>query len=568
MHRRLRLPTAAVILHCLLGLVATASCLFSCAKPADEAPAAPAGQRGGVLRLPLSADALTLDPAYIIDMSGRAVARQIYSTLVRFDHNLKLTSDLAETWEVSPDGLRLVFHLKENAKFHNGREVTAEDFVYSFNRLADPKTKSERSILLRDVLGYQEFREGKTNRLSGVSAADKYTLKVELSKPYDAFLQTLATVSFAVVPAEADKAVTGGQSGGLSRNPIGSGPFKLADWQPGSYIRLEANEDFYAGAPYLETVVFKVIPDCEAQFRAYQNGELDASNIPDGKLKEIIRNEELKGQLHHNDLIAIQFYVFNTQREPWKDQLFGSKKALRQALNYAINREYIADELLDGRYKPFVGIIPPALADWYNPANSDEPRYRYDVDEARRLLEVSGHPQGLFLPQKMQLLYNEGSMQPEVAGQVKGFFGDVSVNVEPEPLGTAKFLEKVHKGDYFIAHGNCVAEYPAPDMFLWRLLSSENTGIQGNWAQWHNDEFDALVEQARAELDTGKRRLLYWQAEQIALEEAPWLFLFAETVNVLIKPYVKGIQISSLDADASFPNNDLSHVSIVKTDKD
>lgn len=547
------------------SLLSAAGSLASCTKSEPETAAITGKQAGGTLRLPLDTDALTLDPIHITDVRSKAVARQIYSTLVRFDKDLRLVPDLAESWDVSPDGLRFIFHLRKGAKFHNGREVTAEDFVNSFTRLADPAEASQRANLLRDVAGYQEFREGKADNLAGISAPERYKLQIDLLKPYSPFLSTLAMINFAVVPTEAVGAAEE-KSQDRSRHPIGSGPFRLADWQIGSSIRLEANADYYKGAPYLEAVLYKVMPDVKAQFKAYADGELDATNIPVGKLREVVNDEAYRRQFHHKDLVAIQFYVFNMDKEPWHDRLFSSKKTLRQAMNYAINREYIAEEILEGRCEPLIGIIPPALTEWYNPAINDEPRYRYNVDEARKLLEVSGHPQGMFFPQKMRLLYDDFSVHPDVTVQIEDFFRDVSVKGKPLAMDSSAFLKKMQEGDFIVARGGCAADYPDPDALLWRMLASENAGAYGNWARWRNDEFDTLVEQARAELNPGKRRLLYWQAERIALEEAPWLFLFTQTANILLKPEVRGIEISGMDIDASFPNNDLSRVYIAGTD--
>jgi len=558
---------AIVVAMCFaVSMLVAAGSFASCTKTEPETTIVPESQSGGTLRLPLDTDVLTLDPIHITDIRSSAVARQIYSTLVRFDEDLHIVPDLAERWDIAPDGLRFTFYLKQGAKFHNGREVTAEDFVYSFMRLANPDETSERANLLRDVIGYQEFREGKADSISGISATERYVFQIELAKPYSPFLSTLAMVNFAVVPSEAVEAAAEEQPQKWTRNPVGSGPFKLGDWQAGSNIRLEAYADYFAGPPYLEAVLYKIVPDVTAQFEAYADGELDATNIPVGKLREVSKDETYHGQFHHKELLAIQFYVFNMTKDPWQDRLFASKKTLRQALNYAVNREYIAAEILEGRCEPLIGIIPPTLTQWYNPSIRDEPRYRYDVNEARRLLEVSGHPQGMFFPEKTNLLHNDFSVQPDIAVQIEAFFRDVSVKGKPQAADFPTFLEKIREGDFIVSRGDCVADYPDPDALLWRLLGSENSGVYGNWARWQSDEFDTLVERARTELDPGKRRLLYWQAERIALDEAPWLFLFTKTANILLKPEVKGIAISGMDIDACFPNNDLSRVFIMRVD--
>lgn len=544
-------------------LLVAAATFFACNGKAPENVEPTTTRERVTLRLPLDSDVPTLDPIHITDVRSAAVARQIFSTLMRYDKNLKLVPDAAEKWEVSEDKQTLRFTIAKGIKFQNGRELTAEDFVYSFNRLADPDKVSERASLLRDVVGYEEFREGKSEGLAGVIAPERYKLEIRLSKPYSPFLSTLAMINFSAVPKEAAEAVPKGQPGHFSRRPVGSGPFTLEEWKTDSYMLLKAFPEYFHGKPPLEAILYKVIPDMTTQLTAYESGEIDAANIPVGSLRRLNKDPEYKTQLHRKDLIAIQFYVMNMEKDPWMERTFASKKRLRQALNYAINREYIAEEILEGRYQPFVGIIPPAMTEWYNPANKVEPRYNYDVDLSRRYLEDAGHPQGMFLPQ-MPMYYNNFSVYPHMAMQMADFFGDISVKVDPQTLEWTTFLDTMRRGDFLIGRCGWVADYPDPDTFLWQLLASENAGWQDNWARYKNPKFDALVEKARVEFDREKRKLLYWQAEQIAIEDAPWIFLFAPTVNVLIKPEVKGIELSGMDVDASFPNNDLSKVRIIE----
>lgn len=513
------------------------------------------------LRLPLDSDVPTLDPIHITDVRSAAVARQLFSTLVRYDKDLKLVPDVAERWEVSPDKLTLRFYLAKGVKFQNGRELTAEDFVYSFNRMADPKEVSERASLLRDVVGYGAFRDGKAAKLEGVVSPEPNTLEINLSKPYSPFLASLAMINFAAVPREIVEAAPKDQPGYFARHPVGSGPFMLEEWKTDSYILLKSFPGYFKGKPNLEAVLYKVIPDLTTQLNAYENGELDAANIPVGSLRRLSRDPEYKDQFHRKDLIAIQFYVINMEKDPWMDRTFANKKMLRQALNYAINREYIAEEILEGRFQPFIGIIPPAMTEWYNPANKVEPRYSYNVDMARKFLEESGHPQGMYIP-KMPMYYNNFSVYPHMAMQMADFLRDISINVDPQTLEWTTFLDTMRGGNFLIGRCGWVADYPDPDTFLWQLLASENAGWQDNWARYKNPKFDELVEKARVEFDKEKRKLLYWQAEQIAIEDSPWIFLFAQTANVLINPSVQGIELSGMDVDASFPNNDLFKVRI------
>lgn len=556
--RRLHRCYAVLIFLVASAMLTTVLGLAACRKAPREV-ATPEERLSGTLRLPLNSDLPTLDPIHIIDVRSAAVARQIFSTLIRFDPDLRIVPDLAERWEVSEDRLHLTFHLKHGAYFSNGEEVTAQDFVYSFTRLADPANASERATLLRDVKGYQELRAGKAKVLAGVTAPERYQFKVELSKPYAPFLSSLAMTNFAVVPKEEVEKDAQLGAGYWSRHPVGSGPFMLADWQPDSYIRVEPNPDYFGPKALLDSVLYKVIPDATTQFEAYRNDELDATIIPVGSLRRVQNDPALESELLRQPLLVVQFYVFNMEKKPWKDFPFESKRALRQAVNYAIDREYISNEILEGRYEPFVGIIPPGLRAWYNPDNTLRPRYTYDVDKARQLIDVAGHPEGLFLP-RIPMYYNNFAEYPQIALQVADFLRDVSIRVVPRVLEWATFLDTMQRGEFLLGRSGWVADFPDPDNFLWQLLASENRGSLGNWARYSNPEFDQLVEKARVEFDQQKRKLLYWKAEQIALEDAPWLFLFTQVNNMLLKSRVHGVRLSGMDVDASLPNVDLSKV--------
>jgi ABC-type transport system substrate-binding protein len=177
-------PWLALSVRYLALVFLVGAVLTSCNRKGDSAQQQTTQRERTTLRLPLDSDVPTMDPIHITDVRSASVARQIFSTLVRYDKDLKLVPDIAERWEVASDKLTLRFYLTKGAKFQNGREVTAEDFVYSLTRLADTKEVSERATLMRDVVGYSDFRSGKAVNLAGLSAPDPYTLQIKLSKPY------------------------------------------------------------------------------------------------------------------------------------------------------------------------------------------------------------------------------------------------------------------------------------------------------------------------------------------------------------------------------------------------
>jgi len=201
---------------------------------------------GGIYRKPLEFNPKTLDPALSIDQYAVTVIQQIFDGLVQFDKNLNIIPAIARSWKVSSDGLTYTFYLREGVRFHNGREVTAEDFVYSFTRILDPETKSSSSDFFVHVLGAKEYLDKKAKDVKGLISLDKYTLKILLSKPYSPFLSILAMKGSKVVPKEVIEKL----GIDFGRSPVGTGPFKFVSMKEGDEIVLEANPHYFEGRPF------------------------------------------------------------------------------------------------------------------------------------------------------------------------------------------------------------------------------------------------------------------------------------------------------------------------------
>ena len=593
------------------------------------------------IRIPLDTDVPTLDPAHMVDIYSFGVGSQIFSRLVRFDQNVKLQHELAESHSVSSDNLTVTFRLKRGVTFHdhpafggNPRELVAEDFVYSFTRLIHPETASERGSLLFVLKGAKEFfftrqfpvtaqyliagpftEEGepeltldrlrdnlkhvvfseevdieklsadieaniKSNpkvvspavkeqlsrikdlavppeTVEGLGAPDKYTFTITLEQPFGPFIQQMAMINFAPVPREVIESMKDKDE--FSRNPIGTGPYKLAEWKVDQYLLLHPYPQIHKPEPRLSAVRYLVEPDRQTQFQKYMNSELDVANVPTGQFTKIKNDPVLSKELHREDQFVVLFFVMNLTKSPWKEELFQEKKALRQAVNYAIDREYICDVVLEGRFRPFSGLIPPSMKEWSNPEIALRPRYTYDTEKARQLLEEGGHPQGLFLPQ-ITLSSDRRGDYPAILTEVQGDLRNISVKTDLNFMEWATYIDAMENNKLNLFRVGWVYDYPDPDSLIFTLLHSSQRGASGNFAWYRNREVDKLIEDARRTFDQNKRRALYWQIEQMVLDDAPWIFGFTLTSNVLIKPWVRGVKISGMDTDASLPNTDFSKV--------
>ena len=344
-------------------------------------------QFGGMYRRMLGDNPSTLDPAFVTDIYGRAVVSQIFDGLVQFDAHLKPLPALAEFWEASRDGRTWTFTLRRGVKFHHGREVTAHDVVYSFTRLLDPEKPLPVTELFRRIQGAKEFMQGKAQDVQGLKAVDRYTLQMVLEEPLAPALAVLGLAHAAVVPQEEVERL--GERFG--RAPVGTGPFKFVRWEPNQEIVLEANDQYYEGRPFLDAIVFKIVVGgkLEERFAEFLKGNLEETIIPSGKTDEVRTDPQYRQyQRFRKPTLSLLYIGFNTQLKPFDD------KRVRQAFNYAVNKEAIVREITKRGSLPATGALPPGMPG-YDPELQG---YAYHPAKAKRLLAEAGYPDGAGFP--------------------------------------------------------------------------------------------------------------------------------------------------------------------------
>jgi oligopeptide transport system substrate-binding protein len=524
---------ACVILLCVCISLLIRSPFGSTATFEQPQLAMPRVKFGGIYRRVLHDNPSTLDPASLTDIYGRAVVSQIFDGLVQFDSNLNPIPAIAEFWEASRDGRTWTFTLRRGAKFHNGREVTAQDFVYSFTRLLNPKTPVSVADLFRRIQGARHFMEGKTQHVTGLKAIDHYTFQIVLEEPFAPALAVLGLANAAVVPR--DEVEKPGDR--FKRAPIGTGPFKFVRWEPNQEIVLEANDQYYEGRPFLDAVVFKIVPGAklEERFAEFLKGNLEEAMIPSGKIEEVRADPQYrKYRRFSKPTLSLLYIGFNTQVKPFDD------RRVRQAFNYAVGKEAIVQGITRMGNIVAVGAASPGMPG-YDP---DLQGYHYDLDKAKRLLAEAGYPNGVDFPTVQLWSFEKTeSVKAELAAYQK-YLADLGVKVDihfaPNWPAYKAMLEQGKLPMFRLAW---YADIPDPDNVFSPLLHSASPT---NRTFYRNPRVDQLLEEARKELHEAQRVALYREVEHIIMDDAPWITQHHYVLNYLYQPYVRGVEVNLL----------------------
>jgi peptide/nickel transport system substrate-binding protein/oligopeptide transport system substrate-binding protein len=499
-------------------------------------------------RFPLPDDAKSLDPAQITDTVSDTVARRVFDTLVRFSPDGGIEDDLADSHELSANGLTYTFKLHPDIKFHNGDPLTSADVLFSYKRLLDPATKAPRANLLDYVKGAKDFRAGKSTELPGLSAPDPTTFVITLDKPYAPFLNILCMTTFGVVPQKA----TAGTGTAFGDKPVGTGPFVFQNWERDSRIMLKANSGYFRGAPQIKTLVFRILKDENTRFEEFKAGGLEHCDLPPSQIKAVMDDPKLKPLVIGRAAMDMYGYAFNCEQAPFKDNA-----ALRLALNYAVDKQNIVNNIWAGLVTEQKTFVPEGMF-YFDTAGAG---YAYDVEKAEQLLEQAGYPGGKGLPE-LTLNVDVQPTNKLVAQAVQSDLAKIGVKVKIETTAWGPFLDKIYAGQALFFQNTWLTDYPDPDNWLFQLLDSGNFGDKGNTARWKNTEFDKLVEAAQVAPDQTARADMYRNAEKIAGAEAPWLLLFWKNSSTLVQPYVHGLTASRLDRSPQLGSVPLEKVTL------
>jgi len=509
----------------VVGLVAMAAVIPS---TAAQTPV-----RGGHFRRQLGSDPATLDPAGTRLVRQDVVRMNIFDTLIDVDpRTLRFVPRAAESWSVSDDGRTFTFRLRPGVKFHNGREMIADDVKYTIERILTPETASPQVRGYDRIVGAQEFIGRQAREVIGIRVLDRYRVAVTITVPDADFLWNFAGYfGLYIVPKEEVERL--GRDFG--QRPVGSGPFAFVSWQKDTSILLRANNDYWGGRPYLSALEFRIIPDPATAQAEFDTGRLDFMLLSDVNYRRYSEDAKWKPYVIEIAELFTRHVGLNVTKPPLNDV------RVRQALNYAVDKAALVRTVLGNKAFVPTGVFPPS-----HPAYNKNLRgYEYNPQRARELLAQAGFPNGLDLELN-------GSTSPTVGRWMEGiqrYWNDVGVRTRIQQQDFGVVLERAGKGEiptYVLSHGgapSCVG-YLGP-------FRSRNFGPAGNRMFYKNDRVDQLLDQAeRTAAGSPQQIRLCQQAEELIVQDAPWFFFNYNKAVLVHQPNVHGLIGNPMEMDA------------------
>jgi len=474
---------------------------------------------------------LALDPHLAGDAASMDYVVEIFSGLMVYDPELNLLPDIAESYEVSDDGLVYTFKLRPNVTFHDGKPVRAQDFKYSFERACNPTTGSNTAeTYLGDIVGCREKLQGQVDDMAGVEVVDDFTLRLTIDEPKGFFPAKLTYPTAYVVDRE--NVERGGRM--WSTQPNGSGPFKLAKYEPGqTVISLQRNDNYYRNPQPILQEVRHIVNSPLDPLAGYEQGfSTESSTYSVAKIgTDALSNigDNLASQLVPVHLMSVYYIGFNVNQPPFDDV------NIRRAFNLALDKRNVVKAYqVDSSVAN--GIVPLNMPGYQNPDLSD---YEFDLEHALDLIAASSYGTASNLPPITLYVSDPDSIHNNIIASYKENLG-LDITLQPVPWGD--YLVNLNRPDmpYQMFYLGWIADYPDPQNFLEILFHSESSQ---NYGGYTNLAVDELLNQARGTQDATERLALYRDVEQMLLDDAAWIPLYFETEYWLVKPTVKNFTI-------------------------
>lgn len=496
------------------------------------------GNRDQILHMSLGADPEGLDPHLVTSVAAFDVLRALMEGLVGEDPvDLSPVPAVAERWEVSGDQLEYTFYLRPDARWSNGDPITADQFLFSYERILSPALGAQYAYMLYCVENAREFNLGEIDDFSqvGFEALDDRTLRIRLAHPTPYFLFLLTNCNWWPVHpptilahgAIDDRAT----SWTRAENFVGNGPFTLAEWRTGRPIRVEKNPHYWdVETVRLNGIVFHPIESPDTEERAFRSGQLHITeNAPPDRISYYLENHPR--MIRSEPYLGVYFYRLNVANEALSDP------RVRRALALAIDQEAIVKHVLQGHFDPAYNFTPATRG------YTSDVRIGFDVEAARALLAEAGYPSGEGFP-PLDLLFNTQEVHRRVAEAVQQMLRkNLNITVQLYNQEWQSYLASTRAGNYDMARAAWIGDYPDPNTFLDLWVTDGGNNNTG----WSNPEYDRLIRAAAETADQEERYALFSAAETILIEEVPIIPIYHYRSNYLLHPSVKNWHPTILD---------------------
>lgn len=483
---------------------------------------------GGTVTFALPGDIVSLDPAFSYDFTTNPVVTQITEGLLYFDEKGQLQPLLAESWE-NPDPTTYIYKLREDVTFSDGTPMTADDVVFSMERIKDPSTASYVGWMYANV--------------DKIEKTDEWTIKVTLTQPDTLWRYVPATTAGHVISKkyyDENKENFGKPDGGV----LGTGPFQFVEWKTGSEITLEKNKNYWdkTGGPYLDNVVFKVLPEGTTRVTGLKTGQITATIGLPLDLIPVVQGMD-SVQIDMVDSFLSDFIVMNVQEKPFDDI------NVRKALNFALDKKKILDEIVKEAGSPAKAVpIGPAQwvfnADQWEAAYAELPDYTYDLDKAKEYLAKSSVPNGF----DATIVTDSDTLRLNSALALQAAAKEIGINLEIEKVTAEELNTRAFSGarDYQILMTAWGSDFPDPVGNLQPVFHSANRGDGGsNFANYSNSEVDKYLDEQVSLTDDAKRTELMIKAQKIIAEDTPWIMIDHPKQILAAKKDLEGYEITS-----------------------
>ena len=442
------------------------------------------------------------------------------------DGNSKIVPSLAESWDISDDGLEYTFHLRQGVKFHNGNDFTAEDVTYTFHRMLTVEG-GVNTEFIDQIKGADELLAGETDTLEGVEVVDDYTIKVTLKEPFAGFLASISSPGVSIYDSEATEAA-GDQFGMDPAVTVGTGPFEFSSWSFNNQLVLTRNEDYWKGASGLPGVVIKIIPDTETQSMMFESGELDILDLDYAADSADRFTETYPDQIVQGPRVGIVYFTMNFNKEPFQDV------RVRKAVQMSIDRQAILDALYGGRGQVEQGIFPHGLIGF----NPDQEEIKYDPEAAKALLAEAGYADGF----DMEIAADSSASDTMTMALeiVSDQLAEVGIRAEIKNYDESTWLETRKSGELGSFISTWSADYNDPDNFIYTFFGNEEkTRIRS--INYPDTEVMERVAKARTLVNEDERLAEYKALEEKLIhEDAAWVPMFSRLHLFAVSKRVQG----------------------------